>query len=89
MSTPVTRKAKKKKIGTILDENVIRTLKERAIAEGKTMSMIIEEAVLYSVERRNVNRESGLRAIESMFGMHFDITDEDMKKIMAEDFFDQ
>ncbi|MFO7447307.1 MAG: hypothetical protein R6W90_13135 [Ignavibacteriaceae bacterium] len=36
----------KEKIGTILDKDVIQKVKERSIKEGKTISEIIQDAII-------------------------------------------
>ncbi|GEM_PF-787700 len=79
----------KVKIGTILDKRIVDKLKERAIRDGKPISAIIEEAVLRYEQEESLGRELRMKALESVFALKFNISDEDFREIMEEDFFEQ
>ncbi len=81
--------SKKVKIGTVLDEDILRRLKERAAREGRTIAALIEEAVLKYEQEEAFAREMRLRALESVFAVKFNISREDFEAIMEEDYYDQ
>lgn len=79
----------KVKIGTILDKGIVERLKERAAREGKAISSLIEDAVLKSESEGTLAREMRLKAMDQLFSIRFNISDEDWKTIMEEDFYEQ
>ncbi len=83
------QKSKKVKVGTILNEDILRRLKERAAKEGRTISALIEEAVLKHEQEEAYAGEMRLRALESVFSVKFNISRKDLDEIMDEDFYDQ
>lgn len=85
----VKQKSKKIKVGTILDEELVRRLKERAARERKTMSVLIEEALLEAEQAELKLRERRIAAMEQFLGMEFTISDDDFKRIMESDMYDQ
>lgn len=77
------------KIGTILDKSTMNRLKERSAREGRAISALIEEAVLKYETENSMSRDLRLHALERLFDLRFDITDEDWNAIMKEDYFEQ
>ena len=77
------------KIGTILDKGIVDKLKQRAIRDGKPISTIIEEAVIKYEQEDALGRELRLRALDQLLSIRFNISDEDWKEIMEEDYYDQ
>jgi hypothetical protein len=84
-----TAESSKVKIGTILEKSIVEKLKQRAIRDGKPISAIIEEAVLKSEQEDVLSRELRLRALEQLFSIRFNISDEDWDTIMEEDVYEQ
>jgi hypothetical protein len=77
------------KIGTILDKKIVDRLKERSAREGKSISSLIEDAVLKYKTENASTREMRLKAMDKFFSVRFNISDEDWKTIMAEDYYEQ
>jgi hypothetical protein len=82
-------KSHKVKIGTILDKDIIRRLKERSARERRPISALIEEAVLRVEQDEMLSKELRVRALESAFAIKFNISDEQLRVIMDEDYYDQ
>ena len=79
----------KVKIGTILDKGIVERLKERAAREGKAISSLIEDAVLKYETEDPLAREMRLKAMEQLFSIRFNVSEEDWKTIMEEDYYEQ
>jgi hypothetical protein len=77
------------KVGTILDEKVVERLKERSHNEHKSISAIIEEAVLRFDSTQSADAVLRLRALESAFAVRFNISNDDLRAIMDSDYYDQ
>jgi predicted DNA-binding protein len=82
-------KPRKVKIGTILDEEVLQRLKERSAREGRPINALIEEAIRKYEQEEAMAKELRLHAVEQLFSIRFNISDEDWKSIMEEDFYEQ
>lgn len=83
------QKQKKVKVGTILNEEIYQRLKERAARGNRTIGGLIEEAVIKHEQEELLARELRLRAVDRLFATRFNLTDEDWKTIMEEDFYNQ
>lgn len=82
-------KPRKAKIGTILDEEVIKKLKERSAMEGRSISAIIEEAVMKYDQSETMDRELRMRALDRLLSIRFNIGKEDWDAIMEQDYYEQ
>ena len=82
-------KPKKVKIGTILDEEIFQKLKERSAREGKSISALIEDAVLKYEQSEPIDRELRIKALERLLSIRFNISKEDWNAIMEEDYYEQ
>lgn len=80
---------KKVKVGTILDEELLQRLKERSAKEGRPINALIEDAIRKYEHEETMARELRLRALESVFALKFNISDEDFREIMEEDYYEQ
>jgi len=82
-------KRKRIKVGTILDEDVVKILKERAYREGKTISDVVKEAVISynrtEPVRAKLRAEAAKRLISSPFGVSIEQLNQDIE----EDYYDQ
>lgn len=81
--------AQKVKIGTILNKVVVEKLKERSRLEGKPISNIIEEAVLRYDQTDVLDRNVRLKALQSFRAIRFNLSSEDWRTIMEEDYYEQ
>jgi len=82
-------KSKKRKVGTILDESVIRIIKERALREGKTMSDIIQEAVVEYAVKEDIGLKERREALKSFLSSPFKISDEQFRESLDADIYEQ
>jgi len=72
----------KKKIGTVLDEELYRALKVYAATRNKPISEVIEEAL------NQYLKQGKQRIVEETFGS-MKIDPEVLKEILEEDYYDQ
>jgi hypothetical protein len=77
------------KIGTILDSGVVEKLKLRAVRDNKPISLIIEEAVLRYDDVDSHERALRVRALESVLALRFNISGDDLRLVMQEDYYNQ
>ena len=84
-----TAERSKVKIGTILDRGIVKRLKERSAQEGKAISSLIEDAVLKYETEDPLTREMRLKAMDQLFSIRFNISDDEWKTIMEEDYYEQ
>lgn len=84
---PATYRRPKAKIGTVLDKDIIKKLKERALREGKSLNALIEEAVLHYDQLDAFDHAVRLRALDSLLSIRFNISNDDWKTVMEEDVF--
>jgi len=89
MATRTAQKPKKIKVGTILDSELYGRLRLRSAKEGRSISTIIEEAVLRYEQEEALASEMRMRALESVFALKFRVSDADFRTIMDEDYYDQ
>ena len=82
-------KGRKVKVGTILNEQVFKKLKERSAKEGRPIGSVIEDALLKYEQGENLGGELRLHALNQLFSIRFNISDEEWDAIMEEDFYDQ
>ena len=80
---------RKIKVGTMLDERVVQYLKERSVRERRPINSLIEEAVRKSERESSFNKEIRLHAMQQFLSRPFNISLEDLKAIMEEDYYDQ
>jgi hypothetical protein len=80
----------KAKIGTILEEDVFKKLKEFSVKRGRPINEIIQEAVITfmqgGVER---NQQLRLAAVKRLCSRPFNLSHDDWKEIMEEDYYEQ
>lgn len=80
---------KRIKIGTILDADVVRQLKERALCEGKTISDVVQEAVISYNRIETAKIEQRKEAAKRLCSSPFNISTEQLKSDLEEDYYDQ
>lgn len=84
-----THEPKKVKVGTILDKEIVLRLKELSAKEGRSISALIEDAVTRYDQADIVEREVRMKALDQLFSIKFNISEDDLRVIMEEDVFDQ
>jgi hypothetical protein len=80
----------KAKIGTVLEEDVFKKLKEFSAKRGRPINEIIQEAlVTYMQVGADRNRQLRLAAVKRLCSRPFNISPDDWKAIMEEDYYEQ
>lgn len=83
------QKPKKVKVGTVLDEEIFRRLKELSEKEGRPISALIQDAVIKYEQSDPLQTTLRLNALDRLLSMRFSIPEEDWQAIMEEDYYDQ
>lgn len=83
------QKPRKIKVGTMLDERVVLYLKERSARERRPINSLIEEAVRKSEKESSFSKEIRIHAMQQFLSRPFNISLEDLRAIMEEDYYDQ
>lgn len=83
----ILRKKEKAKIGTVLDKNIIRKLKEHALKEGKPINALLEDAIMHYDQLESLDRIIRLKALDSFLSIRFDLSDKIWKTVMEEEVF--
>jgi hypothetical protein len=79
----------KTKIGTILEEELLHKLKERALGEHRAISAILHDAITQYLQN-NSKKELRLAAVNRFCSRPFkNLTNSDFQEIMKEDYYDQ
>jgi hypothetical protein len=84
-----TSESRREKIGTILDRKVADVLRERSEQEGRTMSELIQEAVLTYRTEDEATREQRLAAVKRFCTPFDEQKRKSLKKIMDLDYYEQ
>lgn len=79
----------KTKLGTVLEEDVFKELKEVAELEGRTISDIIQDALLRYFHSAPMETSIRLAALERLCSRPFNLSMDELKEIMEEDYYDQ
>lgn len=74
----------KRKIGTIVDDKLLKSVKQRAALEGKAISGLIEDALSRYLER-DPAKEDALRSLEKFASHGGLLAREDIDEILRED----
>jgi predicted DNA-binding protein len=83
------KKAKKIKVGTILDAEIYERLKRRAAEVGRPISDLLQEAIIRYEQSDDIDAGLRKKALDNLFSVKFNISLEDLKEIMEEDYYDQ
>jgi DTW domain-containing protein YfiP len=75
-----------KKIGTLLDENLLKKAKEKALAQHTTLSHIFAEALSEYLQRKK-QASSSFSTVEASFGA-LKISTKALKSVLAEDIYE-
>jgi predicted transcriptional regulator len=74
----------KKKIGTIIDEDLLSGAKQRAALEKRALSSLIEDALVGYLDRRP-GRDEALRSLEKFASHGGILPPEEIDEILEED----
>ena len=89
----MTRKTKvsknKEKVGTILDKEIIRKIKERSLKEGRTICDIIHDALIKYNDNEVIKTELKIAAAARFCSKPFKLKLNEINKILSEDYFEQ
>lgn len=88
MEQTTRRSENKEKFGTILDKDVVRMIKERALKEGRTISDVIQDAVLKYGETDVAKLEIRIRAVRNFCSRPFNLKTYELKELMNEDIYE-
>ncbi|MCC6549064.1 MAG: hypothetical protein IT279_03230 [Ignavibacteriaceae bacterium] len=80
---------KKLKVGTVLDEQIYQQLKERAVKEGRTISDVIQEAIVAYNANPVIDLEARRRAAKDFLTSPYKLTKEEIQEILDMDYYDQ
>ncbi len=74
----------KKKVGTVLEERVLREAKARASREGRPLAALLQEALEHYLGE-DVEREQAIRACERFCAKKGTLSLEEINEILAEE----
>ena len=75
----------KKKIGTVLDEDLIFRAKQVALSERQALSQLLENALRMYLESVEKKKNAGRNDVSEMTRGTMNISPEDLKAIMKEE----
>jgi hypothetical protein len=78
----------KKKVGTLLDEEVIRHAKRRAAEEGRPLSDVIQDALVSYLSDKVADPKKRENAYQVFCGQPMRISRKQFKEIVEEDAWD-
>jgi hypothetical protein len=84
-----TKKKIKEKVGTILDRDVVRKVKYLSIKEGRTISDIIQDAIIKYDEVRFTDTDIRKAAVYRFCSMPFKLETKDIIELLDEDIYEQ
>ncbi|MDP2302479.1 MAG: ribbon-helix-helix protein, CopG family [Ignavibacteria bacterium] len=81
-------KEKKEKVGTILDSDLLRKIKERSAREGRTISDIIQDALLKYNDTDSTKSELRKSAVTRFCSKPFNLNMREMNELLNEDIYE-
>jgi hypothetical protein len=78
----------KEKIGTVLDRNILRKIKERGAREGRTISDIIQDALIKYNETDTTKSELRRGAVNRFCSKPFNLNTKEMSELLNEDIYE-
>jgi hypothetical protein len=79
---------RKEKVGTVLDIHVIRKVKERSAKEGRTISDIIQEALIKYDEIDLTKAELRKTAVDRFCSKPFNLNISEVNELLNEDIYE-
>ncbi|MCK9282076.1 MAG: hypothetical protein M0P71_15750 [Melioribacteraceae bacterium] len=88
MTTKIKHKNKRVKIGTVIDSDLLRKVKERAVREGRTISDIIHDALVQYDENDQQSLELRMAAFKRFCSRPSTLSLSEINEILDEDIYD-
>lgn len=79
----------KTKIGTVMDKELVKQLKERAVREDRSISDILQDALHGYLKAGPKRGELRIAAVERFCSRPFHLSGLEIQKILAEEYFEQ
>ncbi len=79
----------KTKIGTVMDTELVKQLKERSVREDRSISDILQDALQVYLKAGPRRRELRVAAVESFCSKPFHLSNLEIRQILAEEYFEQ
>jgi hypothetical protein len=79
----------KEKIGTILDREVMKKLRNRSRREGRPISDIIQDAIVRYTEIESTNRDIRIQTAHRFCSRPYNITRRELDDLLGEDYYEQ
>ena len=79
----------KEKIGTILDKSIVKKIKDRSHKEGRSISEIIQDAILKYDELEPTKLELRKAAVSRFCSKPFNLSSDEMEKLLNKDYYEQ
>jgi len=77
------------KIGTVLEEEIVQMLKERAARDNRSISDVIQDALLHYFQSGTKQRDIRLAAVERLCSRPFSLTTQELQEIIETDYFER
>jgi hypothetical protein len=77
--------AMKIKIGTVMDEEVARRLKEASARDGRPFSDLLQEAAVHYLNQRPLTHDHRMQSVERFCSRPFELKKSDIRKILDEE----
>ncbi len=79
----------KEKVGTILDKNIVKKIKDRSHKEGRSISEIIQDAILKYDVLEPAKLELRKAAVNRFCSKPFNLNHNDIEELLTEDYYEQ
>ena len=78
----------KEKIGTMLDRDILRKIKERSAKEGRTISDIIQDALIKYNDTSSTKSELRRSAVNRFCSKPFNLNTRELNALLSEDIYE-
>ncbi len=85
----INKQDNKEKVGTILDKNIVKKIKERSHKEGRSISEIIQDAILKYDDLEPTKLELRKAAVNRFCSKPFNLNQNDIEELLTEDYYEQ
>jgi len=79
----------KRKVGTLLEEEVLKLAKHRALEEGRPMSAVIQESIVHYLSNKAPDPKKREKAYQLFCERPMRISKQQFKEILEEDIWDR
>ena len=77
------------KIGTALEDDIVRKLKITAAKEGRAIRDVLQDALLNYFKSGNLQQSARLEAVNRLCSKPFHVEADELRHIVEEDYYDQ